>query len=73
MIADDIAAKIADGTYQAGRRLPNERELAEEYGAARETVRKAIVLLREQGKLITVRGKGHFVSEPENGEDPASR
>ena len=63
-IANDIAARIEDGTYTEHQRLPNERELAEQYGAARETVRKAIRELRERGLIFTVTGKGHYIGQP---------
>jgi DNA-binding GntR family transcriptional regulator len=39
-------------------RLPSEAELAVQYGVARVTVRRAIALLRERGKVVTVHGRG---------------
>lgn len=61
-IADDIAAKIADGTLPPESRLPSMTDLAAEYGAARMTVRRAIRELAERGLVTIVRGKGTFVS-----------
>jgi GntR family transcriptional regulator len=61
LIADDIAAAIGAGTYAAGQRLPSEAALAEEYGAARMTVRRAIRELRDRGLIRTVYGKGTYV------------
>jgi Bacterial regulatory proteins, gntR family len=37
-------------------------ELAEQYGVARVTVRRAIALLRERGKVVTVHGRGSYVT-----------
>ncbi len=65
LIAGDLAAKIAAGTYPAGGRLPSEAELAEEYGAAKMTVRRAIRELRERGLAETVYGKGTYVLAPD--------
>ena len=65
-IADDITDKITDGTYPPESRLPSEAELAEEYGAAKMTVRAAIRVLNERGLVETVRGKGSFVLPPGN-------
>lgn len=61
LIADDIAAKIQDGTYPADGRIPSVADLVHEYGAARGTVRKAIAQLAERGLVEVVPGKGVFV------------
>jgi len=70
LIADDIAAKIAAGTYVPGGRLPGEAELAEEYGAAKMTVRRAVRELRERGLVETVYGKGTYVLAPDRRPGP---
>ena len=41
--------------------IPSEPHLTEEFGVARDTVRKAVAILREQGYVHTVRGMGTFV------------
>ncbi|MFI1970356.1 GntR family transcriptional regulator [Streptomyces cinnamoneus] len=46
-----------------GARLPGERDLAEEYGVAIGTARRAIQELRERGLLITLPAKGTFVAQ----------
>lgn len=63
VIADHIAAQIADGRLQPGARLPGEYDLAAQYGVARMTVARAVRELRERGLVVTVRGKGTFVAE----------
>ena len=45
-----------------GSRLPPERELAQETGVAYDTIRRAAVLLRERGLIITVHGRGTYVA-----------
>jgi GntR family transcriptional regulator len=66
-VASDIARRIAEGEITA--KLPSERSLAEEYGVAYTTVRHAMEVLREQGLIITVHGRGTFV-KPGQGESP---
>ena len=53
-LANEISARIADGTYVLGSALPAEDELASEYAVARLTVRRALAELRRR-KLITTR------------------
>ena len=53
---------IAEGKLNAGDRLPSENELTECFGISRQTVRKAIGLLEEQGTVRRVRGSGTYVS-----------
>jgi GntR family transcriptional regulator len=64
-IADELAAKIEDGTYPPDGRLPSIADLVHEYGAARETVRKAVRELAERGYVEVVPGKGAFITRPE--------
>ncbi|MEU8584941.1 winged helix-turn-helix domain-containing protein [Streptomyces abikoensis] len=62
-VADHIAARIAAGELRLGARLPGERDLAEEYGVAIGTARRAIQELRDRGLLVTLPAKGTFVTE----------
>lgn len=62
-VADHVAARIDAGELQRGARLPGERELAEEYGVALGTARRALVELRERRLVVTLPGKGTFVSQ----------
>ena len=59
-VADNIAVRIEAG--EITHRLPSERDLAEEYGVAYQTVRHAMKLLRERGLIITRQGRGTFVA-----------
>ena len=62
-IADHIAARIEAGELAPGAKLPPERELAEEYGVAYNTVRRAMDVLRERGLIVTMHGRGTYVAE----------
>jgi GntR family transcriptional regulator len=62
-IADHIAARIQAGEFPAGTRLPPERDLAGEYSAAYNTIRRAMDVLRDRGLIITMHGRGTYVAE----------
>lgn len=61
-IADQIAARIADGQYPRGGRLPAERDLAEEFGVSRPTIREAMIALDIRGLVGARQGSGIYVS-----------
>jgi GntR family transcriptional repressor for pyruvate dehydrogenase complex len=62
-IADRIASSISIGLLSVGERLPTEIELAQQFGVAVATLRKALVVLRDRGLVVTRRGRngGTFV------------
>jgi GntR family transcriptional regulator len=61
-VADHIAGRIASGDLAPGVKLPAERDMAEQYGVAYETVRRATALLRERGLIVTIIGRGTYVA-----------
>ena len=62
-LADLLAAQIERGELPADHPLPSEKQLQQEYGLARGTVRAAIRLLRERGLAFTVPQRGRYVAE----------
>jgi GntR family transcriptional repressor for pyruvate dehydrogenase complex len=62
-IASAIADAIADGSYRPGQRLPSERDLAEEFGVSRPTIREAMLALEIRGMLEARHGSGVYVTE----------
>jgi GntR family transcriptional regulator len=62
-VADDIQRRITEGEIAA--KLRSERSFAEEYGVAYTTVRHAMAVLRERGIIVTVHGRGTFVTPRE--------
>jgi GntR family transcriptional regulator len=56
-----LRATIVSLQLPVGTMLPSEPELTERYKVSRDTVRKAMQLLREHGLAETRRGIGHFV------------
>jgi GntR family transcriptional regulator len=61
-VAADIETDIDTGTLAPDTRLPSETELSAQYGVARVTIRRAIEQLRDGGKVVTVHGRGTFVT-----------
>ena len=59
-VARDLAEEIRSGRFRPDSRLPSEAELAQQYGVARVTVRRAVAKLRDEGMLVTVHGRGTF-------------
>jgi DNA-binding GntR family transcriptional regulator len=56
-VANDISARIADGSYPLGSPLPAEDDLASEYAVARQTVRRALRELRKRGLIQRLPGR----------------
>jgi GntR family transcriptional repressor for pyruvate dehydrogenase complex len=62
-IVEYIQRLILKGGLKAGQRLPSQRELAEQLGVSRPSVREALTVLETMG-LVTVRvGSGVFVTK----------
>ena len=58
--------------YQLGDFLPSEHQLMEIYQVSRDTVRKALALLQEEGLIEKVRGQGSKVVNQEQLDFPVS-
>lgn len=73
-VARELAARIADGSYPIGRRLPAERELAQMHAVSRPTVREAILALELDGMVDVRTGSGVYVlaREPRGGKAGAT-
>jgi DNA-binding FadR family transcriptional regulator len=61
-IADQIAALIEKGEYDAGARLPPERDLARQLGVSRPSVREALIALEVEGYVEVRVGSGVYVT-----------
>lgn len=58
-IRSDILLKV----YPDNSLLPTESELMEKYGVSRNTIRRAIKLLQDEGFILTRQGSGSIVKE----------
>jgi DNA-binding FadR family transcriptional regulator len=65
---------IERGEWQAGQRIPTERDLAQQFSSARNTVRRALKILEQEGHLHREVGRGTFVARPaRQGHDDLAR
>ncbi|WP_447742657.1 FadR/GntR family transcriptional regulator [Variovorax boronicumulans] len=67
-----IQQRIADGTYAAGGLLPSQRDLAEQLGISRTSLREALSTLQGTGLVIPRPGKGMYVAEDGGQQAPAA-
>ncbi|WP_313702609.1 FadR/GntR family transcriptional regulator [Achromobacter sp.] len=65
MIADQIAGRIRAGDFPRGRRLPSERDLAEQLQVSRASIREALIALEIEGYVEVRVGTGVFVADKE--------
>ena len=55
-LADILRARMTLGEWEPGRNLPSEGDLGEEHEISLATVRRALALLRAEGRIESVRG-----------------
>jgi DNA-binding transcriptional regulator YhcF (GntR family) len=60
-IASLLRAAIRTGKFYPGQRLPSQNDLADRYGVARETIKAALRVLRDERLVVTRQGSGAFV------------
>ncbi|CAM4142014.1 HTH-type transcriptional regulator Mce2R [Mycobacterium basiliense] len=70
-IATSIADAILDGAFPPGSVLPPERELAEQLGVNRTSLRQGLARLQQMGLIETRQGSGNVVRDPEGLTHPA--
>ncbi|MGW5692340.1 GntR family transcriptional regulator [Streptomyces asiaticus] len=61
--AEAIRSEIKAGKLKPGEQLPSHRELQERFGIANMTARSALRVLREEGLIYTVQGRGSYVAD----------
>ncbi|MCO6543751.1 MAG: GntR family transcriptional regulator [Lactobacillus sp.] len=63
-IREDLKAKITQGFYSQGSKLPSETKLQAYYQVSRVTLRNAVDGLVKEGFIERVQGKGSFIRKP---------
>jgi GntR family transcriptional regulator len=61
-LAAILRQRIERGDLEPGQAMPSESYLQQEHGVSRGTVRMAIGLLRDEGLVVTLSGRGTFVA-----------
>jgi GntR family transcriptional regulator len=64
-IADELRARISDGSIPRGGKLPTEAELSATHEVTRATVRAALDILMNEGLIYASRPHGYFVRDRE--------
>ncbi|AEH08752.1 MULTISPECIES: GntR family transcriptional regulator [Protofrankia] len=60
-VADQLRQDITHGEYPPGSTLPSEAELADKMGVSRVTINRAVQILRAEGLVRVLRGRGTVV------------
>ena len=60
-VYNDIVSKIESGVYEPTTMLPSEKNLINHYQVSRDTVRKSLSMLEQNGYIQKTKGKGSFV------------
>ncbi|WP_144568167.1 trehalose operon repressor [Neobacillus bataviensis] len=71
-IYNSIVEQIKNGELAPQTLLPSENELKDQYDTSRETIRKALNLLSQNGYIQKVRGKGSIVIDISKFDFPVS-
>ncbi|GAA0597478.1 trehalose operon repressor [Virgibacillus siamensis] len=71
-IYHDLAKKIKANYWPKSTMLPSENELTAMYETSRETIRKALNLLAQEGFIQKVRGKGSVIIDVNKFDFPVS-
>ncbi|WP_330239472.1 GntR family transcriptional regulator [Streptomyces sp. NBC_00525] len=62
-IANELRERIRSGSLAPGARLPGEPALVKQHGVAKETARRALMLLVNEGLAVRRKGSGTYVRE----------
>jgi len=69
-IADQIRELIQRGGFETGTRLPPERDLAQQLGVSRPSLREALIALDVEGTVEIRSGSGVYVCNPPQERPP---
>ncbi len=62
-ICEDLRSQILEAKIKPGDKLPSENVLSAQYSVSRQTVRKALEILQNEGYIYAEHGRGTFCSE----------
>lgn len=68
-----LLREIREGRFRAGTRIPSERELAEQYGISRTSVRESVTQLVSEKVLVRDKRRGTFVASHPASEPPPAQ
>jgi len=59
---DTILQEIKNKKYKQASKLPSENELSKTHNVNRQTIRKSLQLLKDEGHIYTKKGVGNFIT-----------
>jgi DNA-binding GntR family transcriptional regulator len=62
-ISAALRERILAGEWLPGEQIPSVRQLAEQYGVAIGTARRALTILRDEGLIVVTPSWGAFIPE----------
>jgi GntR family trehalose operon transcriptional repressor len=71
-IYNEIVSKIENKELKSNAKLPSENEFMRIYNVSRDTVRKALNLLEQNGYIQKIKGKGSFILDIDRFDFPVS-
>lgn len=71
-IYNEVITKIEEGKIIPSTKLSSESEMMKEYNVSRDTIRKALNLLAQNGYIQKIKGKGSFVLDINKYDFPVS-
>ncbi|KQL52895.1 GntR family transcriptional regulator [Heyndrickxia shackletonii] len=63
-LKERLKESIDGGYWMPGDKIPSENQLMDQYSVSRNTAKKAIEELVQEGSLYRIQGKGTFVAKP---------
>ena len=63
LVLEKIQQSIQERRFRPGELLPSEKEMSEQYGVGKSSVREAIKMLQVLGVVESVQGKGTYLKE----------
>jgi len=66
IVIQQIKLEIKNGNLKSGERLPSERELSDQLGVSRTSIREAVKALSFAGYLKVIQGKGTYILDTAN-------
>lgn len=70
VVAQSMAARIAEGEWGPGKRLPSTEDLATQYRVGQSTILHAMRYLLALGVIRSVQGGGRYVAGDPNDLEP---
>ena len=69
-VVEKLRAALARGQWRSGEMLPGQRELAEQLGISRPSLREAVIVLETLGLVRSMPGKGVVVLDAQLSDNP---